>query len=57
MKCAECGCTTIRRIYDATVTRYVGPDGKESEQKDVNIMDDDCIEECNECGSYLIEED
>lgn len=57
MKCAACGNTEkFRRIYDATVTTYVNGEGEEVDEskRDVNMMDDDYQEECEECGSYLL---
>lgn len=58
MKCAECGSTTIRRIYDATITVTLDVFGNEKDWTlgDVNKIDDDPIEECDECGSYTLEE-
>lgn len=61
MVCLNCGSKEYRRIYDATVTRYVGEDGHEREHEgevleDVNLMDDDAQEQCEECGSYRLEE-
>lgn len=59
IQCQVCGNTEkFRRIYDATITEYYDGEGNELEDNagDVNKIDDDYQEECEECGSCMLDE-
>lgn len=59
LKCGTCGNTrSFIRVYDATVTKVLYPDGEEEEiwgADHVNLLEDP-QDSCVKCGSYMIEE-
>jgi hypothetical protein len=55
--CEQCGNKAkFRRIYDATITEYIDGDGEERDGNagDVNKIDDDPRDECEDCGSSML---